>query len=146
MTGSLVVLTGASGSGKTTLAHAIKDRYPGKVVVLFFDSIGVPSIEEMKRWGHGYQPGGAWQRAMTLEWFDKLAGILNTGRSVLFEGQMRLAFIREGWADYLRAEFLEQATKSLIPPSCPLMLVSSRFIPILKSLSFNDRSDSNIKD
>jgi predicted ABC-type ATPase len=95
MTGALVVLTGASGSGKTTLAHAIKDRYPGQVEVLFFDSIGIPPVEEMNKWGHGYQPGGAWQRAMTLQWFPKLAGILSTGRSILFEGQMRLAFIRE---------------------------------------------------
>jgi predicted kinase len=95
MAGSLVVLTGASGGGKTTLARAIKERYPDECDVLFFDSVGVPSPEEMKRWGDGHQPGVAWQRAMTLQWFDSLAAILRTGRSVLFEGQMRLAFIRE---------------------------------------------------
>lgn len=96
MTGSLVVLTGASGSGKTTLAREFQQRYPSKADVLFFDSIGVPSVDEMKKWGQGFQPGGAWQRAMTLQWFDRLAEIIRTGRFLLFEGQMRLAFIREG--------------------------------------------------
>ena len=33
---------------------------------------------------------------MTLQWIERLAEILALGRSVLFEGQMRLAFIREG--------------------------------------------------
>jgi dephospho-CoA kinase len=94
MTGSLVVLTGASGSGKTTLAKTIQERYPEECEVMFFDSVGVPSSEEMKKWG-GPDPGATWQRATTLEWFAKLAPILRAGRSVLFEGQMRLAFIHE---------------------------------------------------
>lgn len=94
LTGSLVVLTGASGSGKTTLAKTIQERYPNECEVMFFDSVGVPSSEEMKKWG-GQDPGATWQRATTLEWFAKLAPILRAGRSVLFEGQMRLAFIHE---------------------------------------------------
>jgi predicted kinase len=94
MIGSLVVLTGASGSGKTTLAKRIQERYPKECEVMFFDSVGVPSSEEMKKWG-GPDPGATWQRATTLEWFAKLAPILRAGRSVLFEGQMRLAFIHE---------------------------------------------------
>ena len=53
MAGFLVVLTGASGGGKTTLARAIKERYPDECDVLFFDSVGVPSPEEMKKWGDG---------------------------------------------------------------------------------------------
>jgi ABC-type multidrug transport system ATPase subunit len=53
MAGSLVVLTGASGAGKTTLARAIKERYPDECDVLFFDSVGVPSPEEMKKRGDG---------------------------------------------------------------------------------------------
>ncbi len=90
----LVVLTGASGGGKTTLARAFERQYPD-YAVHFFDSIGVPSWDEMKKFGDGHEPGGAWQRAMTLQWFKKLAAILETGRPVLFEGQMRPAFIGE---------------------------------------------------
>jgi predicted kinase len=95
MPASLVILTGASGSGKTTLARAIEDRHAGEFRVIYFDSIGVPSSEEMMKWGDGHQPGGAWQRAMTLQWFEKLAPLLRSGRPVLFEGQMRPAFIQE---------------------------------------------------
>jgi dephospho-CoA kinase len=95
MQGSFVVLTGASGSGKTTLARAFQETFPSECDVLFFDSVGVPSPEKMKEWGGGYRPGGAWQRAMTIQWIEQIAAILQTGRSVLFEGQMRIAFIHE---------------------------------------------------
>jgi len=52
--------------------------------VVFFDSVGVPN-----------QPGEAWQRAMTMTWMEKIRPILSAGRSVLFEGQMRISFIQE---------------------------------------------------
>jgi hypothetical protein len=55
--------------------------------VIFFDSVGVPN-----------QPGEAWQRAMTMAWMEKIRPILSAGRSVLFEGQMRIAFIQEALA------------------------------------------------
>lgn len=95
--GSLVVLTGASGSGKTTLALELERTHP-KYTVLRFDTIGVPTAEVMASFGAGHQPGGAWQRAMTLQWFERIAPILRSGRSVLFEGQMRIAFIKEALA------------------------------------------------
>jgi GTPase SAR1 family protein len=98
MQGSLVVLTGASGSGKTTLAQALQERKVAECDVLFFDSIGVPSPEEIQSFGTGSQPGGAWQRAMTLRWMKQIAEIFQGGRSVLFEGQMRIAFVAEGIA------------------------------------------------
>ena len=34
-------------------------------------------------------------RAMTLEWFDRIAKVLAAGQPVLFEGQMRIAFVQE---------------------------------------------------
>lgn len=98
MPASLVILTGASGSGKTTLARAIQQSCPAHCEVLFFDSAGVPSPEEMAAFGDGHQPGGAWQRATTIQWMERIAGTLRTGTSVLFEGQMRIAFIREALA------------------------------------------------
>ncbi|MEW6436314.1 MAG: hypothetical protein AB1508_03980 [Pseudomonadota bacterium] len=97
MTGSLVVLTGASGGGKTTIALAIEREHP-EFLVFRFDTIGVPSSEIMASFGTGHQPGGAWQRAMTLQWFDRIAPLLHAGHSILFEGQMRIAFIQEALA------------------------------------------------
>jgi len=88
----LVILTGASGSGKTAIAEAIRTGRPDLTEVLHFDSIGVPSPEERLAWG----PEGAWQRAMTLNWMDRIAAMRGGHRPVLFEGQMRIAFVREG--------------------------------------------------
>ena len=52
----------------------------------------------MATWGAGYQPGGAWQRAMTFKWLARIGPILAGGNTVPFEGQMRIAFIREAFA------------------------------------------------
>ena len=94
MAGSLVILTGASGSGKTTIALELERAHP-EYDVFRFDTIGVPSAEVMATFGPGHQPGGAWQRAMTLQWFERLGATVAEGRSVIFEGQMRIAFIQE---------------------------------------------------
>lgn len=91
-----IILTGASGSGKTTVAQLFAEKYSGECEVFFFDSIGVPSPEEMReKYGDGHQPGGAWQRAMTFHWIERAAAVLTTGRPVLLEGQIRIAFILE---------------------------------------------------
>lgn len=89
----LVILIGASGSGKTAIAEAIAVEYPGLVEVLHFDRIGVPSPEEMTA---GWGSGEAWQRATTLGWIARIATMRNQDRPVLFEGQTRLASVREG--------------------------------------------------
>jgi dephospho-CoA kinase len=98
MLGSLVVLTGASGAGKTTLAAGIQNLHLARLSVLFFDSIGIPSAAELDAFGAGHQPGGTWQRQATMQWMDRIAGMLRAGESVLLEGQMRIAFIREAIA------------------------------------------------
>ncbi|GGG95874.1 hypothetical protein GCM10011586_08720 [Silvibacterium dinghuense] len=92
------MLTGASGSGKTAIAQKFERLYP-QVRVFRFDTIGVPSAEIMATYGPGHQPGGSWQRAMTLEWFARIEPHIRQGKQVLFEGQMRLAFIREAMAE-----------------------------------------------
>jgi hypothetical protein len=99
MAGSLVILTGASGGGKTGIALAIQATHP-EFAVFHFDTIGVPSVEVMATFGSRHQPRGAWQRAMTLQWFERITPILKAGDSVLFEGQMRIAFIQEALATY----------------------------------------------
>jgi hypothetical protein len=89
----LVILSGASGLGKTAIAQAIRLRRPGIADVLRFDQIGVPSTEEMVV---GWGSGEAWQRAMTLAWMARIVASSGKKRPVLFDGQMRLAFVREG--------------------------------------------------
>lgn len=98
--GSFVLLTGASGAGKTAIACSVENLRRPNCEVHFFDSIAVPSVEQMRReFGPGHEPGGAWQRAMTLQWIRRIRTILDRGISVLLEGQMRIAFIREALAE-----------------------------------------------
>jgi hypothetical protein len=89
----LIILTGASGSGKTAIADTIKTDRPGLAEVLHFDQIGVPPAESMIS---GWGSTEAWQRAMTVEWMARISEMRGLDRPVLFEGQMRLAFVREG--------------------------------------------------
>jgi adenylate kinase family enzyme len=103
----LVILTGASGSGKTTLARHFRERSGGDCEVFFFDSIGVPKLETMHA---DYAGPEAWQRAMTLQWVASIGAVLSAGRPVLFEGQMRIAFIREA----LSAQQIENARVILV--------------------------------
>src|SRR5262245_59423651 len=102
----LVILTGASGSGKTAIAGTIRTTRPDLAEVLHFDSIGVPSPEKRLAWG----PEGAWQRAMTLNWMARIATMRSGPHPVLLEGQMRLAFVREG----LRAAGIAEARVILV--------------------------------
>jgi chloramphenicol 3-O-phosphotransferase len=96
MAGSLVVLTGASGAGKTAIARCIEAKHLPDLQVLFFDSVGVPSRQAMnEQHGTGHQPGGAWLRATTIQWMKRIRPVLDAGMCILFEGQMRIAFIQE---------------------------------------------------
>jgi dephospho-CoA kinase len=90
---ALIMLTGASGAGKTAIAAAIAKNFP-EIAVHHFDSIGVPSTEEMIA-DYGSQEG--WQRAKTFEWLERLKSD-RSSRNALFEGQVRIAFFAEAAA------------------------------------------------
>jgi hypothetical protein len=92
---AFVVLTGASGSGKTTIARAIAACCGAAAKVFFFDSIGVPPVEEMIL---QYGSGEAWQRARTIDWMQRLAEEAKAAPQLLFEGQTRFSFLAEGAA------------------------------------------------
>jgi broad-specificity NMP kinase len=95
MTKKIFFITGASGVGKTTLIEQLKKKYSHKKWgFLHFDSIGVPSVEEMVK---EYGSPSDYQKAMTFKWIDAL--IHNDDYDcIFFEGQVNLQFIRQGFA------------------------------------------------
>ena len=89
-------ITGASGVGKTTLVRQLETKYRNKPwAFLHFDTIGVPTVEEMVR---DFGSGARWQEAKTYEWIKKL--IQTDSEKVFFEGQVNLQFIRNGFSRY----------------------------------------------
>ena len=86
----LVVLVGASGAGKSTVAEVLSQRTPWKGHTHYFDSIGVPSPEEMEA-RHG--SGEGWQEWATRLWVDRLAA--TTASPELLEGQTRPHWVLE---------------------------------------------------
>ena len=90
-------ITGASGVGKTTLVKQLKTKYGARPwAFLHFDSIGVPSLLEMKE---VYGSGSEWQRASVLKWIDKITHLYDNEK-VFIEGQVDLEFIRSAFAEH----------------------------------------------
>jgi hypothetical protein len=78
------VVTGASGAGKTTLVRALEAAGLPGVGCFYFDSIGVPSREEMvSRWSG---PGG-WQAFATEHWLRRIAHGDDGIRVAVLDGQ-----------------------------------------------------------
>jgi 2-phosphoglycerate kinase len=69
-TRSIFVVTGASGVGKTTTVRALEARGVPGVAFWYFDDIGVPDVETMRR-EHGSPEG--WQADATRQWIARLA-------------------------------------------------------------------------
>jgi energy-coupling factor transporter ATP-binding protein EcfA2 len=88
---AIVVLTGASGAGKTTVIEALEALGLPGVGCYYFDSIGVPSPEEMtRRFGGGEQ----WQAAMTGEWIARLMRNDEGVRVAVLDGQVRPSMVK----------------------------------------------------
>lgn len=89
---SIFFLSGASGVGKTSIVEKLKARYRSSDDYAFvhFDSIGVPSPEEMiKRAGSGEK----WQELTTYRWIEKITVEYQDKKIVVIEGQVNLDFI-----------------------------------------------------
>jgi len=88
---AILVLTGASGAGKTTLVAALGALELPGVGCYFFDSIGVPSPEEMTRL---YGGGEQWQGAMTERWVARLMRNEDGVRVAVLDGQVRPSVVK----------------------------------------------------
>lgn len=94
---NIFFITGASGVGKTTLVSALKVKYSKNDgwIFLHFDSIGVPTPEEMiKRFGSGEN----WQKETTYQWIEKMVNEYQNKDVIIFEGQVNFEFIKDGFA------------------------------------------------
>lgn len=93
----LIWLTGASGVGKTTLLNNLKEKYQNQNwEFLKFDSIGVPSNEDMVK---DYGSGENWQRAKTYEWIQQMVNGYPNKKVVIMDGQANMDFIIQGFKD-----------------------------------------------
>ncbi len=92
----VVFLGGASGAGKSTLVNELSKMHVGSSMAAFlhFDSIGVPSSEEMIA-THGSTK--EWQRATTYEWIKRIAENYTNKSIVFFEGQTEFTFVKEAF-------------------------------------------------
>jgi len=91
----VLFLVGASGVGKTTVAELLAGRSPWAGHTYHFDSIGVPSSDEMER---RFGAGESWQKWATRRWVESLAS--RDGTIQLLEGQTRPSFILPATSRY----------------------------------------------
>jgi hypothetical protein len=84
----ILVVTGASGAGKTAMVTRLAARKLAGVTCAFFDSIGVPSADEMPP---------DWPERTTHEWIARLAR--EEARVAVLDGQTKPTFALRAFAD-----------------------------------------------
>lgn len=92
MNHKIYFVIGASGSGKTTALKRYENAMPHNCTLIHFDSIGIPSFEEMEKEFGSIEE---WQRMKTIEWVKKLAHEELLSSNVIFDAQIRPSFIAE---------------------------------------------------
>ncbi len=96
MAPQIVVLTGASGAGKTATVRGLAARKLPGVECFYFDSVGVPSPEQMVA---EYGSGEQWQAAMTRHWLERLRDLPPTVRLAILDGQVRPSVVNATGAE-----------------------------------------------
>ena len=96
---AILVVTGASGAGKTAAVRRLEARGRPGVRCFYFDSIGVPSEEVMKR---DFGGGEGWQADATNRWISRLATETRSGDVSILDGQTRPSFVRAALAESTR--------------------------------------------
>ena len=81
---------GASGVGKTAAVQALEEQSLPGVRCFYFDSIGIPTTEDMVR-DFGSVEG--WQAVATERWVERLASELADGELAVLDGQIRPSFL-----------------------------------------------------
>jgi hypothetical protein len=76
------------------LVNALEKKYKARSWSFFhFDSIGVPSVAEMKE---EFGTPSRWQEVKTNEWIDKLVNECHEEK-IFFEGQVNLQFVHNAF-------------------------------------------------
>jgi hypothetical protein len=88
---AILVVTGASGSGKTATVRALEARALPGIRCYYFDAIGVPPIEQMRRDFGGPEQ---WQAVTTQRWLDQLTTTADGTEVCVLDGQTRPSFVR----------------------------------------------------
>lgn len=87
----ITFITGCSGVGKSSIVKELQNQVDDEqILFLHFDSIGVPSLEEMIR---GYGSPSKWQEQMTYNWLEIIVSKYLIYNQVLIEGQVNIDFI-----------------------------------------------------
>src|SRR5206468_12245477 len=92
---AVLVVVGASGAGKTTLVRELERRRLPAVGCYYFDSIGIPSAEEIAtRFGDGL----AFQDWALDEWLRRLTRNDDRVRVAVLDAQVRPSSVRQALA------------------------------------------------
>ena len=85
-------MTGASGSGKTETVRTLEGRALSGVRCYYFDAVGVPSVEDMRR---DFGSPEQWQAVTTERWLYRFAADPDGAEVYVLDGQTRPSFVRD---------------------------------------------------